>query len=577
MLAGLLTGLHKCKKAGNSAFDKIDFLISFDSAETLWQNLIENINSLLLGETSSVVKSSALNFLLALVTATDNVSENFLLEYLMMNSIFETFIKLLTDNQARANHGYQVTLIMTIIINYRKFDSTNPYIIKLSIVDNLVALNGYGQVLSHIFSEFNKDFGNRLPPTNTSFLSSLTQMVGSMFVPEETNYFKNFPKINMASLLALYEAVHLNRNFINTLTHSQTDSGSFLKNVDPCGDGTTEVDCTSPPANLLTVFLETCSILVQNVREEADTAKLCFIILTCICEDQFANSIMHDMNVLFKVTLHQMPMRHRKLPTDRSGPSRSLAAALLDLMVEFIHSHMMRSLPVDLYLRALTIVHRLISYQKRCRIRLPFSWHSLWSALINLLKFVQTHEADFVKEFNIFLICSKVVNIFNLFITFGDTFLPSPVCYDELYYEIIRMHEVFDNLHTLALRYSTLDNPLKECATSLCSNLVNLRALVAHYTAKIDQMAANSNPSHLSETAIMEIIRTNYDTLTLKLQDTLDQVDRYTEKPKETAFFHQLVKEVIVDARQNLNFQSPTALYSPITTTTPPHHTTRHS
>lgn len=34
------------------------------------------------------------------------------------------------------------------------------------------------------------------------------------------------------------------------------------------------------------------------------------------------------------------------------------------------------------------------------------------------------------------------MNIFNLFITYGDTFLSTPSSYDELYYEIMRMHQV---------------------------------------------------------------------------------------------------------------------------------------
>ena len=36
-----------------------------------------------------------------------------------------------------------------------------------------------------------------------------------------------------------------------------------------------------------------------------------------------------------------------------------------------------------------------------------------------------------------------------MFITFGDIFLPSPTSYDELYYEIIRMSQLFDNLHAV--------------------------------------------------------------------------------------------------------------------------------
>ena len=43
-----------------------------------------------------------------------------------------------------------------------------------------------------------------------------------------------------------------------------------------------------------------------------------------------------------------------------------------------------------------------------------------------------------------------MVNIFNLFITYGDTFLPNANSYDELYYEIIRVHQVFDNLYSMS-------------------------------------------------------------------------------------------------------------------------------
>ena len=48
----------------------------------------------------------------------------------------------------------------------------------------------------------------------------------------------------------------------------------------------------------------------------------------------------------------------------------------------------------------------------------------------------------------------QVISIFNLFITYGDTFLPNPNSYDELYYEIIRVHQTFDNLYSMG-RYFT--------------------------------------------------------------------------------------------------------------------------
>ena len=74
--------------------------------------------------------------------------------------------------------------------------------------------------------------------------------------------------------------------------------------------------------------------------------------------------------------------------------------------------------------------------------RLCYNWKDLWSALIALAKFLVTNEAQLAKKINIFQLAHQVINIFNLFITYGDTFLSAPSSYDELYYEIMRMHQV---------------------------------------------------------------------------------------------------------------------------------------
>lgn len=42
---------------------------------------------------------------------------------------------------------------------------------------------------------------------------------------------------------------------------------------------------------------------MADIKSDANVNKcsLCFITLTCIVEEQFANSIMHDQNLTFKV------------------------------------------------------------------------------------------------------------------------------------------------------------------------------------------------------------------------------------------------------------------------------------
>lgn len=42
---------------------------------------------------------------------------------------------------------------------------------------------------------------------------------------------------------------------------------------------------------------------------------------------------------------------------------------------------------------------------------------------------------------------------------------------------------------------------------------------------------------------VLDVVRANYDSLTLKLQDSLDQYERYSEKPRENAFFTNLVSQ----------------------------------
>ncbi|GBO01483.1 UPF0668 protein C10orf76 [Araneus ventricosus] len=55
---------------------------------------------------------------------------------------------------------------------------------------------------------------------------------------------------------------------------------------------------------------------------------------------------------------------------------------------------------------------------------------------------------------------------------------------------------------------------------------------------------------------VLDVVRSNYDTLTLKLYDNLDQYEKYTEKPIESAFFTPLVRSIITEYRTSLNFKS---------------------
>ncbi|XP_076467026.1 armadillo-like helical domain-containing protein 3 [Babylonia areolata] len=564
-LCALVRGIFR-KSVGSYGFDVINLLVGFDSAETVMQSLIESVNGFLMGDHPSGLKLLTLKFLLVLITAADNISQNTLLEYIMMNSVFEALVQILGHPTQRQVLGHDAALVLTLLVQYRKYESANPYIVKLSILDDELALTGYAQVVSTLLADFNRDYEKQSTETQTGWFSTLASMVGNMFVAEEKQI--ELVRANDSLLLALYEAIHLNRNFITALTHSHTPSTPATPPLSPSPPSSPGVDTdnsskelpaltvetlpSTQPTSLLVTFLQYSSIVIQDTKDSVryNNAKLCFIILTCISEDQYANSLMHDANMTFRVPLHRMPMRHRKVKVEIHAPSRPLVCSLIDLMVEFIMSHMMKTFPMELYLRGLGIIHRVLCYQKKLRVRIQYPWKELWTALINLLKFLLSHETQLVKKHNIFHLCSKIVNVFNLFITYGDTFLPNPNSYDELYYEIIRMHQTFGNLYSMALRYTTTENEHKESAARLINHLVNIRAIINHFTPKVDSWAAAHQQSSLTEDQVLEVVRGNYDTLTLKLQDSLDQFERYTEKPKEVPFFTNLVRSILCEVRR---------------------------
>ncbi|RMC11471.1 hypothetical protein DUI87_11590 [Hirundo rustica rustica] len=788
-LCALIRGVHQ-KNKSTSGFDIINMLVGFDKAELCMKNLMESLDSLLCAEGSESLKSLCLKLLLCLVTVTDNISQNTILEYVMINSIFEAILQILSSPLSRREHGYDAVVLLALLVNYRKYEaelktiflssfsphpeqSVNPYIVKLSIVDDEATLNGMGLVIAQALSEYNRQYKDKEEEHQTGFFSALTNMVGSMFIADADE--KISVQTNEAILLALYEAVHLNRNFITVLAQSHPEMGLLTAPTSPVPTTPVTPLGTTPPSsdvissaelpldadvqtsNLLITFLKYSSIVMQDTKDEhrLHSGKLCLIILTCIAEDQYANAFLHDDNMNFRVNLHRMPMRHRKKAADKNLPCRPLVCAVLDLMVEFIVTHMMKEFPMDLYVRCIQIVHKLLCYQKKCRVRLHYTWRELWSdilanwkspgvlcqgipynissgdipisdlgcvrilamlmvrrsnrdrnrvyqgrrqiggapprqnqksylaALINLLKFLMSNETVLLAKHNIFTLALMVVNLFNMFITYGDTFLPTPSSYDELYYEIIRMHQNFDNLYSMG--HVKVDLLVEKCificgvggdlqsaetvqinvfvGTSIAArkqpdsfgpknwlywNMIEAQfetavyslsklcpcwfyslgrekafksilekdklvwgqvqtsirnhgfllkdsglmlspaqpreiptyrvslsvgvpddfegaktpfgtkgpvhqlqglnpgtwkrplAIINHFNPKIESYAAVNHISQLSEDQVLEVVRSNYDTLTLKLQDGLDQYERYSEQHKEAAFFKEL-------------------------------------
>ncbi|KOB63960.1 Uncharacterized protein OBRU01_24664, partial [Operophtera brumata] len=309
------------------------------------QDVNLNIKTILIGSDNSADAKMQKLFehCTSILSGLDSIDDNPLVDYFMQNLIFEPMVQRLGTSTERQQH-----------------ESANPYVVKLSILDDELALNGYGQVITaslndYVMSTFGGMQGNG---SGSGWLSSLTSMVGGIFLTsDETQPVVRGQRISGGEegmLLALYEAAHLNRNFMTTLAHSSSAAASSAP--------------PSPPATLPPHQSPPNVAQIQALDNEQPT------------------NLLVTFFQYWYVQLYRLPMRHRKIVLEEPT-SQPLASTLIDLLVEFIMCHLLKKFPGELYQLCIGVLLRLLSYQKRCRVRLTRDWRPLWAALIALLKF----------------------------------------------------------------------------------------------------------------------------------------------------------------------------------------------
>lgn len=141
-LCVLILAIFKKSSALEPGFDIINTMMGFGEAEEKMKTLISQCNKFLISEAVDSPRSLCLKLLLILVTGTDNISQNVLLEYVMMNSLFDSLVRLLSDPILRIDFGHDAVVLLTLLVNYRKHEG-NPvslcllYVNRSNIIFNI--------------------------------------------------------------------------------------------------------------------------------------------------------------------------------------------------------------------------------------------------------------------------------------------------------------------------------------------------------------------------------------------------------------------------------------------------------
>ncbi|VDK18386.1 unnamed protein product [Anisakis simplex] len=243
-----------------------------------------------------------------------------------------------------------------------------------------------------------------------------------------------------------------------------------------------------------------------------------------IVDDMHALSVMHNPKLLLSTPLYRPPMLHRDAEFVDKPQACTIAAAFYDLIYEFIMSHMLITFPYHLYQLAIGIIHRMVAFEKRTSCRIT-KWKPIFEALLALLNFLASNEMH-VDVTAVHQICVQIMILLNLFITYGDTFLPNDIAYDHMCYEIIRQEAVFRKLLKSAAKLRETDSENEEnsrTATKIISQLENPLEIVSHFKDKLAQL----NTTSFSEEEVLEVVRKNFDSLHLKLYEGLETAEPY--------------------------------------------------
>ncbi|XP_040574114.1 armadillo-like helical domain-containing protein 3 [Lepeophtheirus salmonis] len=539
-LAGFFRVILKKSKCEEEKESLLLRFLNFGGVDNRIKSIYTHIcNFLSLDESPYILKDICLTLLLIFATGGSNVAitgsptNKFIISG-KEEKLFKVLVHLLNDDETKEEHRTTSVLLLTILVQYRKHESENSFAVQLSLLDEEVALSAYSRIINSSLSEFVKVV-EKMASNSEGWL---TYLVSSMFVSENKGFggFSELLSSRSYALLAMYEAIHLNRNFIANLTHYSNGS----------------VNDTSP-SNLLVTFLEFCSILMGDVKKgelNYYILKLNLIILLCITEDHYANVLMHDSNLVFRVKIQSINNSGRYSASVLQTEPKPLANSILDLAVKFIGCHVKKlNTLVELVSQILSVVHRLLSYEKKSKTRIIYPWQDLWKVLMDLLESISKESNNPPQDY--FALAYKAVTIFNLFITFGDTFLPSPSTYDELYYEITRRSDIFSKLYQKACTYSAKGGKFKENAVKVTNGLVNIRAITSHFKHIIEAWLKAEELSTPTPEETLEVVKSNYESLTLKLQEGLDQYEPYCEAPHHTDFFKSLMHSLIQDTWTN--------------------------
>lgn len=197
----------------------------------------------------------------------------------------------------------------------------------------------------------------------------------------------------------------------------------------------------------------------------------------------------------------------------------------------------------------INILFRLITYASSNKVRFSYHWSELWRSLLTLTRFLTTYSADLSSSSHIQSLTSDLIDLITFCISAGDTFLPDPSSYDDLFYKVVEADPILNRFRSAYKHLTTPSKSAKNKAdradTDSAHSINTLISVSTHFHSLLflsDGPSTTDNPTdssqspppaakkkRLSPREVHQIIKEGYATLSVRPQEDLSNWDKWRE------------------------------------------------
>ncbi|KAL2835176.1 hypothetical protein BDW59DRAFT_137278 [Aspergillus cavernicola] len=535
------------KKYTNPSSDVITVLAGLDKVDQVISNFVAVLDSIIRSGSSNDIRFKAIRTAIAMTSGAYKTS---LVSYFTHRDLFPSIMKLVHESESPIQ-VFEPFLLLGLLANYNKFEIQNPYQLRL---DDFVNESSIQKIVKgvgiscgalrngYVAVQDDSPEGWTLMGTLIYFglgvLAPSKREKPSPPTPEEAKeMFAALPAQQAAILLATYDFTNANKLF-----------GYHLINAAP------EKDTEESP---FSSFLSVTSYLLHHAYRSprvAYYAELSLFTLRILSEDSTSCKLLCSDESKRKVRLCRQRQPYLPLATG----DRVLATAIFDILIDAISHNLRRRLDVQLYSHTIAILLRLLTYLSMNRIRLPYHWSELWRSLLSLMRFLTTYVSDLTSSQHITTLTTSLVDLVAFCVSAGDTFLPDPSSYDDLFYKLVETGPIiakFRDVYSLNPSASSSSSFSKSADSNKDIHVAAVETLISvstHFYAllfnpgkdvvdtKSDGDAQTPVPipatqkKNLSPREVHRIIKQGYDTLSIQPPEGLSAWTRYRETDWKT-------------------------------------------